>query len=370
MMNEIKCMGCGSILQTDNEKDPGFIKKNLLNRETDELLCQRCFRLKHYREIADVDLSNDEFVKILSDIANRDALVVNVVDLFDISGSIISSIHRFIGSNEVLLVGNKRDILPKSIKDHKIKNWVRRIIKDYGYKVVDVALVSAQKGHGIDDLLEMIEQYRKGRDVYIIGCTNVGKSTLVNAIIKRFTEKVDDLITVSQFPGTTLGLIEIPLNKDNDIIDTPGIINSHQYAFYLNKKHLKHILPQKEIKPKVYQLESKQTLFFDGLARFDFFQGKKTSFVCCFNNGIKIHRTKLENADSLFERHIGELLSPPSVSEYQSMGAYVKHQFKTPREKCDVVISGLGFISIHEPNIQIIVWAPKNVGVYIRPSLF
>ena len=47
--------------------------------------------------------------------------------------------------------------------------------------------------------MEMIEKYRKGRDVYIVGCTNVGKSTLVNRIIKRFTEEREDIITTSHF---------------------------------------------------------------------------------------------------------------------------------------------------------------------------
>ncbi len=364
-----KCIGCGSEFQTENELNPGYIKQSVLDKN-EEVLCQRCFRLKHYRDIVDVDLTNDDFVKILADIANRDALIVNVVDLFDISGSIISSIQRFIGNNDMILVGNKRDILPKALKDNKLKNWVRRIINEYGYKVIDVALVSAEKGHGIDELLTMIEQYRNNRDVYIIGCTNVGKSTLVNAIIKRFSENTEDIITVSQFPGTTLGLIEIPLNEQNNIIDTPGIINNHQYAFYLDKRHLSHILPKKEIKPKVYQLESKQTLFFDGLARFDFLFGNRTSFVCYFSNEVKIHRTKLENAFNLFEKHIGELLSPPTKDEYELMGEYVKHQFKTTKEKCDIVISGLGFITIDAPDISVCVSSPKNVGVFIRPSLF
>jgi len=369
-MDQTKCMGCGSILQTEDDKVPGYIKQSLLDRGDEDLMCQRCFRLKHYREIMDVDLSNEEFVKILTEIASQNALIVNVIDIFDISGSLISGIQRFIGNNDVILVGNKRDILPKSMNDNKISNWVRHIIKDYGYKVVDVALVSAAKGHGLSELLEMIEEHRNGRDVYIIGCTNVGKSTLVNAIIKQFTDNKEDLITVSQFPGTTLGLIEIPLNDTNDLIDTPGIINLHQYAFYLDKGTLKHILPQKEIKPKAYQLDSKQTLFFDGLARFDFVSGNKTSFICYFSNEIKIHRTKLENADQLFEKHIGGLLSPPSVSEFKNMGKYVKHHFKTTRDKCDIVISGLGFITINAPNLQIAVWTPKNVGVFIRPSLF
>ena len=83
--------------------------------------------------------------------------------------------------------------------------------------------------------MEKIEQYRKGRDVYVVGVTNVGKSTLINAIIQEITGD-KDIITTSRFPGTTLDKIEIPLDDGSYIYDTPGIIHRHQMAHYLTAK--------------------------------------------------------------------------------------------------------------------------------------
>ncbi|MDU7186389.1 MAG: hypothetical protein E6294_10200, partial [Klebsiella sp.] len=51
--------------------------------ETGELYCQRCFRLRHYNEIVDVHITDDEFLKLLHEVGDSDALVVNVVDIFD-----------------------------------------------------------------------------------------------------------------------------------------------------------------------------------------------------------------------------------------------------------------------------------------------
>ena len=189
------------------------------------IYCQRCFKLKHYNEVQDVSLTSDDFLKILQKVGESDALVINIVDIFDFSGSMVAGISRHINGNDILLVGNKVDLLPKSVNKTKLNHWMRRSLKEIGLKPLDVALVSAAKGLGIDELMEMIEKYRKGRDVYIVGCTNVGKSTLVNRIIKRFTEERDDVITTSHFPGTTLDIIEIPLDEKTSIIDTPGIIN-------------------------------------------------------------------------------------------------------------------------------------------------
>lgn len=116
----------------------------------------------------------------------------------------------------------------------------------------------------------MIDQYRKGRDVYVVGVTNVGKSSLINSLLKAYSDVQDNLITTSEFPGTTLDLIEIPLDENSSIYDSPGIVNRHQIAHLVDENTLKDILPQSELRPVNYQLNCKQTLYFGGLARLDF----------------------------------------------------------------------------------------------------
>lgn len=368
-MEELKCIGCGATIQTINSKEIGYTPKSSIEKMDRQFIyCQRCFKLKHYNEVQDVSLTSDDFLKILQKVGESDALVINIVDIFDFSGSMVAGISRHINGNDILLVGNKVDLLPKSVNKTKLNHWMRRSLKEIGLKPLDVALVSAAKGLGIDELMEMIEKYRKGRDVYIVGCTNVGKSTLVNRIIKRFTEERDDVITTSHFPGTTLDIIEIPLDEKTSIIDTPGIINEHQLAHYVSPKVLKEITPKKEIKAGVYQLNSKQTLFIGGLARMDFVKGERTSFITHFSNALHIHRTKLEKADSLWQTQAGNVLKP-IVETSNGVAAMEKHVYHIGKEKTDLVISGLGWITLMGAGQEITVYAPKGVGVLVRPSL-
>ncbi|TKQ25422.1 ribosome biogenesis GTPase YqeH, partial [Enterococcus faecalis] len=70
---------------------------------------------------------------------------------------------------------------------------------------------SGKKPQEMQELLDTIEKYREGRAVYVVGVTNVGKSTLINQIIQQ-TVGVKDVITTSQIPGTTLDKIEIPID--------------------------------------------------------------------------------------------------------------------------------------------------------------
>ena len=51
-MNKV-CFGCGSILQCENDLNPGFIPSNKIDNAN---YCKRCFRLTHYGEISNNEL--------------------------------------------------------------------------------------------------------------------------------------------------------------------------------------------------------------------------------------------------------------------------------------------------------------------------
>lgn len=368
MEEVLYCIGCGAAIQTADKEEAGYTPKAALEKglETGEVYCQRCFRLRHYNEITDVHISDDEFLRLLHQVGESDALVVNVVDIFDFNGSVIPGLPRFISGNDVLLVGNKRDILPKSVKEGKVTQWLTERAHEEGLRPVDVLLTSAQNKHAIKELIAKIDTYRKGRDVYVVGVTNVGKSTLINAIIQEITGD-QNVITTSRFPGTTLDKIEIPLDDGSFIFDTPGIIHRHQMAHYLTAKDLSYVSPKKEIKPKTYQLNPEQTLFLGGLARFDYVSGDKQGMTAYFDNNLQLHRTKRSGADAFYEKHVGSLLVPPRQKDKAAFPKLVRHDF-TITEKTDVVFSGLGWIRVAKPG-RISAYAPEGVGVLLRKAL-
>lgn len=365
-MEAIYCQGCGVSIQTEDPNKLGYTPKSSLQREV--VLCQRCFRLKHYNETQDISITDEDFLKMVSEIRNAKGLIVHLIDIFDVNGSLISGLSRIVGDNPIILVGNKMDLLPKSTNQNKLIRWLRSSAKESGLKVKDVFLISSVKGHGVEELTQQIEAYRENGDIYIVGTTNVGKSTFINRIIKQSIGE-QDVITTSYFPGTTLGFIEVPLDDDAYLIDTPGIVNKQQMAHYVSRNDLKQITPSKEIKSRVYQLNSGQTLFIGGLARLDFIKGEKQSFVCYFSNQISIHRTKLSNADALYENHLGSLLSPPDAETLEILPSFTESTFKITDGRTDIVFPGLGWISVDGIDTTITAHSPKGVSVSIRKSL-
>jgi len=366
LSEQFNCTGCGVKIQTEKPEELGYAPASSLEKEV--VVCQRCFRLKNYNEIQDVSLTDDDFLKILNELGSKDALIVKIVDIFDFNGSWLPGIQRFAGKNPVLLIGNKADLVPKSVKQRKLIDWMKKESRELGLNPIDVSLVSAVKGYNIREAAAAIDEYRNGNDVYIVGCTNVGKSTFINRIIKEVTGE-GDVITTSHFPGTTLDMIEIPLEDGKAIVDTPGIINHHQMAHYVDKRDLKFITPKKEIKPKVYQLNEQQTLFFGGLARFDYISGGRRSFSCYVPNEISIHRTKLDKADELYKNHAGELLTPPRREQMDEFPELVRHEFTIKEAKTDVVFSGLGWVTVNDAGAKIAAHVPKGVHVMLRRSL-
>ncbi|WEG14201.1 ribosome biogenesis GTPase YqeH [Pullulanibacillus sp. KACC 23026] len=366
MSEVITCAGCGIPVQSENELLPGYVPKAALSREV--ITCQRCFRLTHYNEVPDVPYDNEDFLKLLKTIGEKKALVVYLVDVFDFNGSWVPGIKTYIGKNDCLLVGNKLDILPKSTNLHKLEMWLGKMSKSLGLNPVDISLISAEKGTGIEELAEKIETYRNDKDVYVVGCTNVGKSSFINKLIDLFGGNEALKITTSRFPGTTLNFIDIPLDETNTLYDTPGVMNPHQMAHFIDKEDLKVVMPKKELKPKVYQLNEEQTLFFGGLVRVDYLSGGRRSLVCYVSNELYIHRTKLEQADDLLERQLGDLLVPAYNQEVAK--GLVPHSISLGEEGMDLVISGLGWLTVKgDKGAKFVVHAPKGVGVSKRPSI-
>lgn len=92
----LHCIGCGAVIQTQIPDELGYTPQSALDKGlvTGEVYCQRCFRLRHYNEIQDVSLTDDDFLRLLNELGQTEALIVNVVDIFDFNGSLIPGLHR------------------------------------------------------------------------------------------------------------------------------------------------------------------------------------------------------------------------------------------------------------------------------------
>ena len=333
-MNDKICIGCGAKLQDENIALEGYTT----NIEND--ICSRCFRMKNYGEYQIVTKSNDEYIEILKEVDKTKDLVLYIVDALNF-GEDITSIRNYI-SNNMILVVNKKDVLPKSVKDSKLIAY----LKNLGLDFKDIIVVSCHKNYNIDELMAMIKKYKSSKNVYVVGNTNVGKSSLINKLIKNYSEYEGEL-TISPMPSTTLNKISIKLSDDLTIIDTPGLVNRGNIINYVDNSLLKKINPKKEIKPKTYQIKSGQCLVVGDLFRIDYVEGGKNSFTLYVSNDLKVKRYNM-NKCTLLKDH------PKTTYDV----GYHK----------DLVVDGLGFVKIVVA-CKVHVYVDINVNVFERDSV-
>lgn len=320
-----KCLGCGIKLQNIDSNIEGYVE-NINNN-----ICERCFKLKNYGEYKITNKTNEDYLNILKNIDNN-SLVIYVTSILDLN---IDYINLF---KNVILVITKKDLLPKSIKDNKIKNY----FKDYN--LLDIEVISSIKNYNLDSLYNKIINNKKNNKVYFVGNTNSGKSTLINKIIKNYSDITSD-ITTSMYPSTTLNEIEIVINDELVIIDTPGIVDNNNLINNISLKEIKKITPKKEIKPRTYQVKGKGSLLIDNYLRFDYNTKVDNSFTIYIANNINITRVGEKN-NKLYSKD--------------------KNSFKLDNNK-DIVIEGLCFIKFVK-EIDVDIYIDKNIKVYERDN--
>lgn len=323
-----KCIGCGALLQDKDIKNEGYTKD--LNKE----LCNRCFRIKNYGEYEVSNKTNSDYIPILKQIDETNDLVVLVLDLFNVQN--IDEICKYLNNN-VLLVLTKRDVMPSSLYEEKLLNY-------FNHKnIIDKIIVSSKKNYNFDELIYKINKYKKSKNVYIVGYTNSGKSTMINKLMKDYSKNISQ-ITTSIMPSTTLNTIEIELDENLCLIDTPGLLLNNSIYDKVNVDELKKIIPSKEIKPIIYQIKVPQTIIVDKYLRVDV--EACNDIVLFFSNNLNIDR-KFKNTSFLMNEQKIEL----EVDDNH-----------------DIVINGLGFIKVKK-KCKITLYTLNDIKVFIRPSL-
>lgn len=361
---KLYCFGCGAELQNDEPNKIGYIPKYL---EKDSLyLCQRCFRLQHYGINLEESKNNHDYYKIISQAKKERSLIIYVVDLFAFECSIVHSIIEQIKDSRVMIVASKRDVIPSSIKDQKMKDFIAKRFLDLGLRPVDIIISSAKKNHNIEEIINRANQLRKGKNVYIFGASSVGKSSLVNAFLKVFKNETTQTISTSPYPGTTLDVIKVPLEDDSHIYDTPGIVLDTSIYSHLDKKLIKYVMPNKEIKPRVYQLSQNQSLMIENIAKIDFSQQTRTNVTVYLSNDLNIIRTKTENSEKTFNNMIKNKQFKHLDRNIKELNDLSMHELTLPTSPCDIAIAGLLWIKLKGKGEKIRIFAPKSVEISIR----
>lgn len=354
----INCSGCGAQLQNINENKIGYTPSKTIDKK---VICMRCFKLKNYSQIIDYDVSFEKYLSILKQIETKSSLVVIIIDISDLM-SAQKTIDFFKNHENKIYLFNKVDILPKSKKIRFFENYVMSVLDGIDGEIM---VMSANKKIEINTLRNYLEK-SPFKHIYFVGGANVGKSTIINKLLANEKEILKPVM--SSLPGTTYNVINMKIGNKL-YTDTPGIINENSTLYNINNNLIKKVLPTKEIKPMMFQLNPEQSIFIDNFAIFNFINGEKNGFNFFFSNQINLHRTALKNYDRYLNNHF--LIN--AQESYKNEIKLKTHTFTffEEKEKYDLVIDGLGWICFYvDSDLQITITVPDFVNVTKRLAIF
>ena len=371
------------------------------NDSPDTVVCARCYSLRNYgkvkNEAAEILMPSFDFGRVVGDRLSKvgpgGAVVLLLVDLIDFDGSFpvdaVDVISPYVANEsvDVLLVGTKVDLLPTQCTRARVTSFVRRRAKDLGLKRASgVHLVSAHSGMGVNILSEQLETLLdEGREVWVVGAQNAGKSSLINRLSKKYggPGPEDGGPLASHLPGTTLGVVKLPglLPNGSDVYDTPGLLQPFQVSGRLTNEEARAVLPRKRLAPRTYRAEIGSSIHIGGLARIDVVDSpQRTLYLTVWaSHDVPTHymvRGEGGKADDFYEKHAGGKLSPP-VGEHRAaqlgewgcrtVSVYGESWQRSDR---DISIGGLGWVGVGcNGNASFRVWTHEGVQVETRESL-
>lgn len=318
-----KCLGCGTLMQNDDDSKVGYVPYNNIE-EAD--YCQRCFKLKNYNEkvTSEVIVNEDEVIDVVN---NSNTYVFFLVDFLNISDETINSFKKI--KVDKTLVISKSDLIFKDIKLNKLENNLKNI-----YNIDDnIIFLSSKKNYNVSSIFNILNKNNK-KLCYILGYTNAGKSTLINSL------KSDNKILESTMPNTTLNFINIKIN-DYEIIDTPGF--NLKNTFYKGEEYnlIKRMNPIYFVSPINYQVKDNQIFLIEDRLYLKGFDNNNITFY--ISNLIKIK--KIYKDDD------------------------IKYKEIRIDDNSDIVISSLGFINVKK-GCSLLINEELYKLINVRKSIF
>lgn len=337
-----KCKGCGVELQTEYPKFAGYALNN-----TQEY-CQRCFRLTHYGDLNKLEsevILNDQIIDMYRNY-NEDIFVL-IIDAFDFLCLDSDDLLDIYKDKKIILVINKIDLLPRSIKDEKMEDLFRNVLSKCNNSNIINCLLTYKNDFSFNDLFfEALKETNKNRFIFV-GRVNAGKTTIINKLLKS-----NDL-TVSTYPGTTISSNEVECNCYT-FVDTPGLIDESSLINKLNRKDIKELIPSKCVKPKIFQLYDSESYIIEGLIRIDIVPKRNASIAFNVKNELDVHRAKLINATNYIDKH---------KNEFKLKLLPLKEHKYAINKDSTFYIKGLGFIRIIG-NSSISIWVHNDIKIY------
>lgn len=365
-----RCYQCGALLQIEDKNKEGYINPEIIQQYPEGLLlCNHCYSTEKFANAPREAFFDSEYTKILEQIKKENALVVYVIDLFSFEGSFINKIIQLLKDVNVLVVANKRDLLPKEASDSELKEYVSHRLRLAHFNVVDVVITSTNNGgYNIDKMYESFKKYAVNKNIYVVGASVSGKSTLISELLKKYSNQSNKLIVTHTFEGTNLRGLMIPIIGNHYIYETPGTSIDNSLISKVERSVINSIMPKKEVAARKFVLGKDSMVVFGSICGIELLSNEKTVIQAYASDkvDVKLHKG---NSYKFMQNLLKKKTIKPSSDNFNDLKDYDIYELDINEEgKRDLGVLGLGWINFEGKKQKFRIYIPKGVYVYTTRS--
>lgn len=365
----MRCYHCGDILQSVKQHEKGYIEKSFLlapNADKEVLYCHGCYEKMKAINTGMLERDADEeILKILDDAVATDAMVIWVIDLFSFNGTLNPDVVNKIKGLKVIIAATKLDLFPKGTKREGLIQFVNERFMEFGLTPYKVVLFGNTDEIDVGQSLDKLSEARAGHDVYMIGSIASGKTTLINKMLKSYSNKTRRAIRTEYYPGTSVKLLDIPLSNSASLYEVPGFSLVTSVLGKVEKDVQKIIIPKKSIKITNKTLSPGEALLVGSLACFELISGKATSIKLYASEMVESKKIVAKKVRELMEENLEKKYLRPVSARFTTFTDFDLFDYTMEKDGKvhDISIAGLCWISFVARGQVIRVMIPKGAAV-------
>ena len=363
----IRCQSCGAILQADSKKEPGFISKAIVENGVPKIpYCNLCYEKMLSLNSSALDHETDkDILKILKDAVATDSLIVWVVDLFSFNGTLNPDVVKRVKKLNILVIGSKRDLMPSFATDEMLTRYLDERFSEVGINPIAIKLIGNEDAINIKKILELFAEYRKGRDVYLIGELNSGKTTIINKMLKDYKNNTRWQVKTELYPGTNSNVLEIPLTNSSFFYELPDLSNSTTVFSRVEAPVQKLITPKKEVVMTRKFIGDGSAICVGNLACLYVVKGHHTSIRVFAGEKVEIKTMANDRVDDFMAENLKKKHLKPVSERYRSFRDYDMFEYDLENDdlRHDISIEGLCWFSMRGKGQTVRVLLPKGAAV-------
>lgn len=198
--SNIGCSSCSIPLQCCEQGLPGYVPRevfaNMSASNHEKLRCQECEFRNTYDCNLKMNVEANEYIQLMEHMRKSEpAIICLVLDITNIpSGAWLSMKNLYGQQHKYVIALNKIDLLPKDCENfvERVSNRCievlrsNNVLQDMHTGKGFVMPISARTGFGLEALVTVLQSLNEDylRDVYLVGSSNSGRSTLFSALLQ------------------------------------------------------------------------------------------------------------------------------------------------------------------------------------------